>query len=249
MVISNIKIEDFSHIGGALSSFVMPVQNGITYLKNKFSGNSTFFSDMATLKEENKTLKERNSEMEKSLRELEIIKSENETLKEYVNLKDKYTEYTTIPGYVINKSTSNYSNIIVINVGENDGIKVGMPVISNEGLVGHVISVTDTTAKVQTLLDTSSAVSSVVGTARDSIIIKGNLENADMLKGTYISTTATLLEGDKAETSGLGGIYPKGITIGTVKQIISTKNLTNRYVLIEPAVNFNKLETVLVIMN
>ena len=249
VVISNIKIEDFSHIGGALSSFVMPVQNGITYLKNKFSGNSTFFSDMATLKEENKTLKERNSEMEKSLRELEIIKSENETLKEYVNLKDKYTEYTTIPGYVINKSTSNYSNIIVINVGENDGIKVGMPVIADEGLVGHVISVTDTTAKVQTLLDTSSAVSSVVGTARDSIIIKGNLENADMLKGTYISTTATLLEGDKAETSGLGGIYPKGITIGTVKQIISTKNLTNRYVLIEPAVNFNKLETVLVIMN
>ena len=112
VIISNIKIEDFSHIGGALSSFVMPVQNGITYLKNKFTGNNTFFSDMSTLKEENKSLKERNSELEKSLRELEIIKSENETLKEYVNLKDKYTEYTTIPGYVINKNTSNYSNIM-----------------------------------------------------------------------------------------------------------------------------------------
>ena len=84
VIISNIKIEDFSHIGGALSSFVMPVQNGITYIKNKFSGNSTFFSDLATIKEENKTLKERNSELEKSLRELEVIKSENETLKEYV---------------------------------------------------------------------------------------------------------------------------------------------------------------------
>ena len=54
VIISNIKIEDFSHIGGALSSFVMPVQNGITYIKNKFSGNSTFFSDLATIKEENK---------------------------------------------------------------------------------------------------------------------------------------------------------------------------------------------------
>ena len=57
VIISNIKIEDFSHIGGALSSFVMPVQNGITYIKNKFSGNSTFFSDLATIKEENKTWK------------------------------------------------------------------------------------------------------------------------------------------------------------------------------------------------
>ena len=218
----------------------MPVQNGITYIKNKFSGNSTFFSDLATIKEENKTLKERNSELEKSLRELEVIKSENETLKEYVNLKDKYTEYTTIPGYVINKNTSNYSNIIVINIGKNDGV--------DAGLVGHIISVTDTTAKVQTLLDTSSAVSSVVGTARDSVIIKGNLENSNMLKGTYIPTSAALLEGDKVETSGLGGIYPKGITIGTVKQIIETKNLTNRYILVEPAVNFDKLETVLVII-
>lgn len=247
VIVSNIKIENFSHIGSALSSFVMPVQNGITYIKNKFTGNSTFFSDMATLKEENKNLKERNSELEKSLRELEVIKSENETLKEYVNLKDKYTEYTTIPGYVINKSTSNYSNTIVINIGENDGVMVGMPVIADKGLVGHIISVMGSTAKVQTLLDTSSAVSSIVGTARDSVVVKGNLETTDMLKGTYIPTSATLLEGDKVETSGLGGIYPKGITIGTVKKIVDTKNLTNRYILIEPAVNFEKLETVLVI--
>ena len=256
VIVSNINIQDFSNVGGALSSFVMPVQNGLTYLKNKITGNNTFFSDMASLKEENKTLKDKNSELEKTLREFEIVKSENETLKEYVNLKDKYTEYTTVPGYVINKSTSNYSNIIVINIGKNDGIEVGMPVIANEGLVGHVISVTDSTAKVQTILDTSSAVTSVVGTARDSVVVKGNLENTSMLKATYIPTTATILEGDaniiqgdSIETSGLGGIYPKGITIGTVKQVTNTKNLTNRYALVEPAVNFNKLETVLVILN
>ena len=249
VIISNIKIEDFSHVGGALSSFVMPVQNGMTYIKNKIKKNDTFFSDLTTLKEENKTLKDRNSELEKSLRELEIIKSENETLKEYVNLKDKYKEYTTVPGYVINKSTDNYSNIIVINIGSKDGVEVNKPVIADEGLVGHVISVTESTAKVQTLVDTSSAVSSVVGTAKDSLVVKGNLDNRNLLKGSYISTTATLLEGDKVETSGHGGIYPKVITIGTVKQIIPTKNLTNRYVLIEPAVNFNKLETVLVILH
>lgn len=137
----------------------------------------------------------------------------------------------------------------MINIGSKDGVEVNKPVISDEGLVGHVISVTESTAKVQTLVDTSSAVSSVVGTAKDSLVVKGNLDNRNLLKGSYISTTATLLEGDKVETSGLGGIYPKGITIGTVKQIIPTKNLTNRYVLIEPAVNFNNLETVLVILH
>ena len=242
VIISNVKIENFSNIGGMLGSLVMPVQNGITYLKNKISGNEEFFSDVTKLRTENDKLKTENDELEKQLRELEIIK-------EYVNLKDKYTEYKTVPGYVINRDSSNYSNIIVINVGENDGIQVNMPVISNNGLVGHVISVTKTTAKVQTLLDTASAISGVVGSSRDAVILKGNLQDSKLLKASYIQTTATILEGDKVETSGLGGIYPKGITIGTVKQVVNTKNLTNRYALIEPAVDINKIETVLVITN
>ena len=249
VIISNVKIENFSNIGGMLGSLVMPIQNGITYLKNKISGNEEFFSDVTKLRMENDKLKTENDELEKQLRELEIIKAENETLKEYVNLKDKYTEYKTVPGYVINRDSSNYSNIIVINVGENDGIQVNMPVISNNGLVGHVISVTKTTAKVQTLLDTASAISGVVGSSRDAVILKGNLQDSKLLKASYIQTTATILEGDKVETSGLGGIYPKGITIGTVKQVVNTKNLTNRYALIEPAVDINKIETVLVITN
>ena len=131
----------------------MPIQNGLTYLKNWITGNNDFFTDISKLKEENKELKEANSNLEQSLRELEIIKSENETLKEYVNLKDKYAEYTTIPAYVINKDISNYSNTIIINVGSDDGIETNMTVISDKGLVGHVISVTKSTAKVQTIID------------------------------------------------------------------------------------------------
>ena len=248
VILSNINIQKFSHIGSALSSFVMPVQNGIIYIKNKIANNSTFFLDINTLKDENKKLKEENSNLEKSLRELEIIKAENETLKEYVNLKDKYTEYTTVPGYIINKDISNFNNIIVISIGENDGVAANMTVISDQGLVGHVISVTSDTAKVQTILDTSSAVSGIIGTSRENAIVRGTLDNTSLLKATNISTQANLLEGDKVETSGLGGIYPKGILIGSVKKVISTKNLTNRYAMVEPAVDFKKIETVLVII-
>ena len=90
------------------SKLVMPVQNGLTYLKNKISGNDTFFTDINKLKEENEQLLARNSELEQSLRELENIKTENETLKEYMNLTEKYGEYKTIPAYVINRDISNY---------------------------------------------------------------------------------------------------------------------------------------------
>lgn len=199
------------------------------------------------MQEENEKLKQKNSELEQSLRELEIIKSENATLKEYVNLKDKYTEYETIPAYVINKDISNYSDTMIINVGSKDGIEVNMPVISDQGLVGHIISVTDTTAKLQTIIDTSSTTSCVITTSRDMMIARGTISKNSTLKATYIPTEATVLEGDKVETSGLGGIYPKGIPVGTIKKVVNTKNITDRYAMIETTVDFEKLETVLVI--
>ena len=104
-------------IENAATNLIMPIQNGLTYLKNKLGGNNTFFTDINNLKDENKELKQKNSELEQSLRELENIKTQNETLKEYLNLTEKYGEYKTIPGYVINKDISNYSKTIIINIG------------------------------------------------------------------------------------------------------------------------------------
>ena len=247
VIISNIKIDNVAFIESSAGIFVMPIQNGLTYLKNWMSGNNTFFTNINNLQEENEELKKKNSELEKSLRELEIVKSENSTLKEYVNLKDKYTEYETIPAYVINKDISNYNDTIVINVGKDDGIEVNMPVIADQGLVGHVISVTSKTAKVQTIVDTASTISCTLTTSRDNVIARGTLEEKSTLKATYIPTSATVLEGDTIETSGLGGIYPKGIHIGTIKKVITGKNITDRYAMIETAVDFAKIDTVIVI--
>ena len=220
------------------NKLVMPVQNGLTYLKNKISGNNTFFTDVSNLKTENAELKKRNSELEQSLRELENIKSENETLKEYLNLTDKYGEYKTIPGYVINKDISNYSKTIIINIGKKDGVEKDMTVIADEGLVGYVLSVTDSTAKVRTIVDTASSIS-----------CKGTLDSNSELKAMYISTEANVVQGDSIETSGLGGIYPKGIHVGSIKKIVTTQNITDRYAVVETAVNFDKLNSVLVINN
>jgi len=178
----------------------------------------------------------------------EILKSENATLKEYVGLKDRYTDYNTVPANVINKDITNYNNIVIVNVGANDGIKPNMTVIAEQGLVGHVISVTDNTSKIQTILDTSNTVSATISTSRESVIARGNLGEKN-LKATYIPTDAELIEGDTLETSGLGGIYPKGIHIGTIEKIYQTKNITDRYITVKPAVDFVKIETVLIITN
>ena len=235
------------HIQGIASKIVMPIQNGLTYLKNKVTGNDYFFVNIDNLKAENEELKNANKELEQKVRELEILKAENEMLKEYANLTEKYSEYTTVPAYVINKNVSNFSENIVINVGSKDGIEPNMCVISEKGLVGYVASTTDTTAKVQTIIDTSTNVSASVTTTRDSIVCKGMLDSDTTLKATYIPIDATLAIGDNVETSGMGGIYPRGITIGTIKEIVNTKNIADRYAIVETAVDFSKIETVLVI--
>ena len=248
VIFSNTDSE-ISFLDNAASKLVMPLQNGLTYLKNKISGNSTFFTDINNLKQENEELSKRNSELEQSLRELESIKSENETLKEYLGLTEKYGEYSTVPAYIINKDISNYSKTVVINVGSDDGIKENMTVIADQGLVGHVISVTSDTAKVRTIIDTSSSVSCLLSTTDESIVCKGTLEEESALRAMYIPDDDGIIQGDSIETSGLGGIYPKGIHVGSIKRVVNTQNATDRYAIVETAVDFDKLDTVLVITN
>jgi len=133
--LSNLKLESLSYVENAVSTIVMPIQTGYTYLKNKIFGNTNFFTNMDNLKSENEELKSKNSELEQQLRELEIMKAENNTLKEYLELTKKYTNYKTVPAYIISKDVSNYSSIFVINAGKQDGIDVNMTVISDAGLI------------------------------------------------------------------------------------------------------------------
>ncbi len=247
IILTNIGANKFSNTEGVLNKLVMPIQNGLTYLKNKIAGNDAFFENINNLKTENEKLIQEKEELEQRLRELEIIKAENSTLRQYVNMSEKYTEYTTVPAYIINRNISNLSSVFVINVGTNDGVNANMPVIASEGLVGYVISATEDSAKVQPIIDPSTSISCTVSTSRDSVIATGILDSSNTLKLSYIPTEADLVLEDTIETSGIGGIYPKGITIGNIKEIIETKNITDRYAIIETAVDFSKLETVLVI--
>ena len=247
VLLTNIKTGSIAGIETAFSKIVMPIQNGLTYLKNKLAGNNTFFEDINNIKAENEALREKNSELEAALRELEIIKAENATLREYNNMSEKYAEYTTVPAYIINKDISNLSDTMVINVGSNDGIRENMPVITTEGLVGYVLSTTDKTSKIQPIIDPATSVSASLSTSRDGVIVKGILGSDRTLKLMYIPTDADIVLEDTIETSGIGGIYPKGILIGKISQIIESKNITDRYAIIETAVDFSKLETVLVI--
>lgn len=164
-------------------------------------------------------------------------------------MTEKYQDYKTIPAYVINKDITNYSKTIVINVGKQDGITENMTVIADAGLVGNVISVTNNTAKVQTIVDSASSTSAITSSTRDTMVCKGTIEETNSVKAMYISIDSNIIEGDSVETSGMGGIYPKGIHIGKIKKVKQGQNKIDTTVQVETAVDFEKLETVLIITN
>lgn len=249
VIFTNSNSDNISVIENIANAFVVPVENSLTYLKNKLNNNDSFFENIEELKKENEELKAKNSELELTLREYEIIKNENDQLKQQLNLAEKYGEYTTVPGTVISRDISNYSKTIVINVGSENGIKEKMTVIADEGLVGYVLSVTNNTAKIQTIVDSASATSCLSSTTRDLMVCRGTIENSSTLKATFIATDANIIQGDSVETSGLGGIYVKGIHVGKIKKVVDGTNKTDSYATIETAVDFEKLETVLVITN
>ena len=244
---TNLGANNFSGIEKVVNKLVMPIQNAFTLFKNKIKNNNISLENFDALQKENEELKKQNIELEKKVDELEILKSENNILKEYANLGEKYSEYDYVTSYIINKNIGNFSEVFVINAGTNDGIYENMPVMGKDGLVGHTISATKTTAKVQPIIDSTSNISAITTNNRDNVIVKGKTGSNKELIVTCIQPDTEFMEGDTIETSGLGGIYPKGIKIGTIKEIVETKNSAEKYAIMESNVDFEKLEYVLVI--
>ena len=198
------------------------------HAKNFIIKDKDFFSDMEKLKEENKKLKEQNEELKNKTIDYELLIAENKLLKEQSKMQSAYPDYNVVVANVISDSVNNWEEVFIINRGEKDGIKPNMAVITTEGLVGYVETVSANTSKVVSIIDAGTSVSGRVVRTRDVVVCKGNslLYESGKLKATYIPIGLELVEGDKIETSGMGGIYPKGIAI----------------------VDFNRLETVAVII-
>lgn len=249
VITTSMDLNKFSGVGNIFNKIITPIQNGLVYLKNKIADNNSFFETIDSLKTENDTLKQKNEELQTRLNELQLIKTENEILREYVNLAEKYSQYTVVGAYIINKNTSNLSDVFIINVGKDQGVAENMAVIAEEGLVGYVISTTNNTSKVQPIIDAASSVSGLSNASRANVLVSGQVDSDCELKVSTLQVDDDLIVGDMIETSGLGGIYPKGITIGTIKEVIVTKNITEKYAILETKVDFRNLEYVLVIKN
>jgi len=238
-----------SWLDNGVTIFSTPFQKLALYSSKKTGDFFYYFKDVDKLRSENEFLKKQIAQLQEENRKLNDYKKKNVELRKALKLKDSYDDYKPIGANIIAKDMGNWFNLFRIDVGSEDGIKKDFPVRTSEGLVGRIESADVTSSKVTTIIDNGSTVSARLSKNGSYVLIKGDSELKD--KGLclmdYIDPDADISVGDVVETSGLGGIYPKGIIIGKVKQIRKSSNDFSKYAVVEPTVDFKRLDQVIVL--
>ena len=200
------------------------------------------WSDLEDLKKENAGLKA------EQLRYSEIL-AENIRMKDLLRFKQGYTRFNLLGASVIARDYGTWMNTLMIDRGSDSGIKVYMPVIVPEGVVGFVSEVYLKTARVQLLLDPRTVVGGMVQRPASRVVsmVSGNSGKQGVLSFINISREADVIKGDVVITSGYGGVYPKGLAVGTVEKVSDDLEKVSLDADIKPAVDFSHLEEVFVI--
>jgi rod shape-determining protein MreC len=182
---------------------------------------------------------------------LNEVEGENERLRSLLKFQQLNPTYDYRGGQVIarvtGEGTSNYLRTISIDLGDEHGIRQGMPVVTERGLVGRIYKVGATTSTVLLMVDPSSGVNALDQRSRVVGVVAG--QAGDMPIMEYIPQDADLAVGDLVITSGLGGNFPKNLVIGQIVEVRKRDYDMFQEAVVRPTVNFDQLEVVLVITN
>lgn len=236
-------------IGNIISVPAAPLQRAFSFVSEKVGDFFDYFEDVKKTQTENEELLKRISELEQQILDIEKLEKENKMLKDALNFKDQYDEYDFIGSSIIAKDPGNWFEVFTINRGSKDKILPDSPVITAYGLVGRVSKVDLLSSRVVSIIDMDSTISARLSKTRDLIVVRGDVElkSKGLCRADYIPPNADVMPGDTVETSGLGGIYPKGIIIGKIVSVISNEGQYDSYAIIEPVVDFKRLEDVIVL--
>ena len=237
-------------IGTAVNFVLSPFQRGASWVGDRIVSLTSGIYDVVYVYEQNKMLREEVAELRvQNTRAIEFT-AENERLRKLLDYKRATTQFDQLAARVIGRESATWTQSIVINRGTADGVRNNMTVVTPNGLVGHIAEAGINSAKVQLILDPRSSVGTLVQRPQSRVtgILSGDIKNPTMPKMVNIPKTADVVEGDVIVTSGFGGIYPKGIVVGLVTELINEPGGLLKYAVIETAVDFQKLEDVSVIV-
>ncbi len=196
------------------------------------------------VREENIRLRKELARCRREIADYSEAAALNIRLNKLLELKEE-VESPKLTARIIGRDPSDWFRVIIIDRGKNDGIHKGMPAITVEGMVGQVLSASPDKARVLLGIDPNSAVDGLIQHCRAQGIIKGDGESYVF---NYVMKNLDIRENDLIVTSGLSGVFPKGIPVGRVTRVTNTARGMFQEVKVAPVVNFNQLEYVMILL-
>ncbi|HTX91490.1 MAG TPA: rod shape-determining protein MreC [Anaerolineales bacterium] len=242
----------------ALGGYFNPVTNWAsrltvdvqTWVSSRYMALVDFLTvprDVATLRQRNSELEAEVARLQTQVVELQQQVTETNILSALVDFARANPEYSYKAAAVIGRDPSPFLRYVIINIGSNEGVLPGMPVVTDKGLVGRVDAVIAEAARVELITDSASAVNVRMQASDTEALLIGSITGD--LSLDMIPQDATVTVGDVVLTSGLGGTYPPNLLVG---QVVSVRKLNYelfQQASIQPNVDFNQLQFILVITN
>lgn len=237
--------------GDIISVPFTSVSKVFSYADQQIEEGVGLFNNVEKLRAENKRLNETIDKFNNERTEYLRLKKENEDLRNVLKMRNNLDEFEFVGANIIAKDSGNFFNTFLTDKGYTGGINHNMPVITSKGLVGKVSATQPFSSKIISIIEDGSAASAIVAKTGDLVVVKGDAKYSKdgLCKIEYIPADLDLSQGDVIETSGMGGIYPKGIIIGTVKEVRQGESDLNKYAIVEPAVDLKRLSQVVILKN
>ncbi|NLG85824.1 MAG: rod shape-determining protein MreC [Firmicutes bacterium] len=239
--------ENIDSTEGFVRDVLAPVQKVVLTLTNKVGSAVQSIAEIRYLRAENERLKSELAELKARENVLINVWNENVRLRKLLDLPPEITEFNLLAARVVARDPSNWYETMSIDKGELAGVQVGSVVVTNVGVVGRVNKVSATSAEVLLISDQRSAVGAMGQISRDVGVLGGG-DAYGICRLIYLPRTATIRTGETVVTSGLGGVFPKGLVLGRVVEVSTEDYGLGKFARVQPAVDLDHLEEVLVIL-
>ncbi|MCD7864137.1 MAG: rod shape-determining protein MreC [Lachnospiraceae bacterium] len=231
---------------------VIPFQKGITVVGTYLTDRADLFADMQELIAQNESLQEQVDELTVENNRLQQDKYELNELRKLFDLGEEYESYTKTGARIVSSESTNWYYSFVIDKGTDDGLAVNMNVIADGGLVGIITKVGPNWARVTSIISDDVYIMSQLLSTQDNLLVEGDLSliqsDGVISFSDLLDTTDSAVVGDKVVTSNISDKFLPGLVVGYIQSIETDANNMTKSGTILPAVDFNHLEEVLVIL-
>lgn len=236
-------------LSNLVATLVSPASSSLTYIGQRANVAVSTVGQLFTLQQQNRQLKQKLLLYQSMKLELSEVLATNGRLRGLLGMQQRLAGWKLTPASIIGRNPNNWFSTVTIDRGSSSGIRSGMAVIVPQGVVGRVIATSSSSATVMLILDPSSGVGAMDTRSQAAGVVLGQNPITGQLKFQLFSHRPNLVPGDAIVTSGFSQYYPKGLLLGQITAVSHVQFGLTEVATVQPSVDFNSLQTVMVVLS